>query len=67
LHVLQEWLAQDEQECPEDLMRLDPPPTPKVENSLRTGPPQVSQRTDPSWPMRTRASNFFLQVSQQNS
>jgi len=67
LQVLQEWPAQDEQECPEDLTRLAPPPTPNVENSLRTAPPQVSQQTDPSWPMRTRTSNFFLQFSQQNS
>jgi hypothetical protein len=67
LQVLQEWLAQDEQEWPEDLIRLAPPPTPKVENNLRTGPPQVSQRTAASWPRRTRTSNFFRQFSQQNS
>jgi hypothetical protein len=67
LHVLQEWLEQDEQEWPVDLRRLDPPPIPKADKSLRTGPAQAGQRTSASPPRRTRASNVLRQASQRNS
>jgi len=67
LQVLQEWLEQDEQPDPDDLSRLPPPPMPKAEKSLRTGPPQALQRTSASRPSETRRSNFIRQESQQNS
>lgn len=67
LHVLQEWLEQEGQECPEDLMRLEPPPIPKADKSLWTGPAQAGHRTSASPPSRTRASNFEAQAWQRNS
>jgi len=66
--VLQEGLEQEAQPLEELFKRLDPPPMPKAERSLRTSrAPQKAQTTSFSPPRRTRASKRFPQPGQQNS
>jgi len=68
LHVLHEELEHVAQPCPDDLIRLAPPPIPNVEKRLRTSRlSQAGQHTSFSCPTRTSFSKLRPQPPHENS
>ncbi len=65
--VLQDFDEQVVQLEDEALRRLEPPPIPKPEISLRTSPAPHSQMTSFSFPTETRHSNLFPHFLHSNS